>query len=84
MREHCEHCLTSLKAPTRRRVMTGAAALLAASALPFGPARSEQAASPTPNPNVIPPAEALDRLMQGNARYAANEPAEKDFSVRPC
>jgi carbonic anhydrase len=59
--------------------MTGAAALLAASALPFGPARAETAVPP-PNPNVIPPAEALDRLMQGNARYAANEPVEKDFS----
>lgn len=81
MREHCEHCLTSLKAPTRRLVMTGAAALLAASALPFGQARSEQAASPTPNPNAIPPAQALDLLMQGNARYMAGEMDEKDFSV---
>jgi carbonic anhydrase len=32
-------------------------------------------------PNSIPPAEALDRLMQGNARYAANTPSNKDFSA---
>ena len=40
--------------------------------------RSETAA---PNPNAIPPAEALDLLMQGNARYMAGEMDEKDFSV---
>ena len=78
MREHCEHCSTSLEAPTRRRLMTGAAALLAASALPLTSVRSETAA---PNPNAIPPAEALDLLMQGNARYMAGEMDEKDFSV---
>lgn len=80
MREHCEHCSASLKAPTRRRLMTGAAALLAASALPLTPVRGETAA-PEPNPNAIPPAEALDLLMQGNARYMAGEMDEKDFSV---
>jgi carbonic anhydrase len=32
-------------------------------------------------PNSIPPAEALDRLMQGNARYAANTPSNKDYSA---
>jgi carbonic anhydrase len=58
--------------------MTGAAALLAASALPLTSVRSETAA---PNPNAIPPAEALDLLMQGNARYMAGEMDEKDFSV---
>lgn len=79
MRQHCEHCSALLTAPSRRHVMTGAAALLAASALPLTSARSETAA-PAPNPNAIPPAEALDRLMQGNARYAANAPVERDFS----
>ncbi len=80
MREHCKHCRTLLERPTRRGVMTGAAALLAASAFPFTPAGSEPTAE-TPNPNAIPPAEALDLLMQGNARYVANELAERDFSV---
>ena len=79
MHKHCEHCLTSLQRPTRRGLMTGAAALLAVSALPLTSVRSETAA-PAPNPNAIPPAEALDLLVKGNARYAANEPVERDFS----
>jgi carbonic anhydrase len=34
-----------------------------------------------PPPNAIPPADALKRLLEGNARYAANTPREKDFSA---
>jgi carbonic anhydrase len=34
-----------------------------------------------PPPNAIPPADALKRLLEGNARYAANAPREKDFSA---
>ena len=34
-----------------------------------------------PAPNDIPPSDALDQLMQGNARYIANDPKERDFSV---
>jgi len=33
-----------------------------------------------PPQNAILPAEALKRLMEGNARYAANAPNERDFS----
>ena len=33
-----------------------------------------------PPPNAIKPDEALKRLMDGNARYAANSPNERDFS----
>lgn len=33
-----------------------------------------------PPPNAIAPAEALKRLMDGNARYAANTPNQRDFS----
>ena len=33
-----------------------------------------------PPQNAIAPAEALKRLMDGNARYAANRPNERDFS----
>ncbi len=33
-----------------------------------------------PPPNAIAPAAALRRLMDGNARYAANTPNERDFS----
>jgi carbonic anhydrase len=33
-----------------------------------------------PPPNAIAPADAMKRLMDGNARYAANKPNERDFS----
>ena len=77
----CEHCKTARPAFSRRSVMAGAASLLGASAVPFKRVRAEQAESPTPPQNAIAPSEALDRLMQGNARYAANQPNEKDFSA---
>jgi carbonic anhydrase len=34
-----------------------------------------------PPPNAIAPPDALKRLMDGNARYAANTPNERDFST---
>lgn len=75
----CEQCLPSGYIWSRRGVLVGAAALLAANALPRS-VRAEQKASPNA-PNAIPPAEALERLMEGNARYAANAPNERDFSA---
>ena len=77
----CKHCQPSLAALSRRNVMAGAAAFLATSALPFTPTRAEQPISSGPAPNAIPPAEALDRLMQGNVRYAAGDSECKDFSA---
>src|SRR5262245_62054643 len=80
MSDHCKHCLASLDATTtRRQLMTGAAALVAASALPLGRAKAGADTIVTPQ-NVISPSEALDRLMKGNARYVANQPNERDFS----
>ncbi|HET9934882.1 MAG TPA: carbonic anhydrase [Methyloceanibacter sp.] len=80
MSDHCKHCRAALEAtPTRRQLMTGAAAVLAASALSVGRAKAATDTIVTPQ-NVIPPPEALDRLMTGNARYAANTPNERDFS----
>ena len=65
---------------SRRHVMTGAAALLAASTL--SPLPSFAAEPPAADArNAIPPSEALDRLMQGNARYAAGESICQDYSV---
>jgi carbonic anhydrase len=77
----CDHCRSQYPAASRRSVLAGGAALLAASALPFSFARAEQPASTEALPNAIPPAEALDRLMQGNARYAAGEGECQDYSV---
>lgn len=77
-----EYCLASPKVLSRRGVLAGAGAVLAASALPLFQARAEQKVpAGAPAPNLIPPAEALDQLMQGNARYAANEPNERDYSA---
>ena len=58
----------------------GMGAAITLCALPLIRARADQAISLTPPPNAIHPDEALKRLMEGNARYAANEPNEKDFS----
>jgi carbonic anhydrase len=77
----CEHCQTQLPVWSRRRVMAGAAAFLAASTVPFTFARADQPISSGPAPNAIPPAEALDRLMQGNVRYAEGESEWEDYSV---
>jgi carbonic anhydrase len=68
----CEDCKVR-PAFSRRSVMAGAASLLAASSLSVGRVRAEQPQTPEPPQNVISPSEALDRLMQGNARYAAGE-----------
>lgn len=67
--------------PSRRKLMAGAAALVAASALPFSGARAEPSDTQAPRPNAISPADALERLRNGNERYAANEPKERDFSA---
>jgi carbonic anhydrase len=69
------------KRHSRRSVLAGAAALVASSAFPVATSRAGQPASTGEAPNAIPPDQALDRLMQGNARYAAGEMVEKDFSV---
>ena len=76
----CQYCRASRASISRRNVIAGTGALLAASALPFAPIHAAEA--PTANtPNAIPPSEALKLLMEGNARYAANQPVEKDFSA---
>lgn len=61
--------------------MAGGGALLAMGALPIAFARADQPVSTTPPPNAIPPSQALDRLMQGNASYAAGECECRDYSV---
>jgi carbonic anhydrase len=76
----CELCRASRAGLTRRQIVAGGAAVLAASTVPFAASR---AADPPPADarNAIAPAAALEEIMQGNARYVANQPVEKDFSA---
>ncbi|MBK9116755.1 MAG: carbonic anhydrase [Betaproteobacteria bacterium] len=68
-------------AVSRRDFLTaGAAAALAAlSGTAFAADPPKPGAAPLPN--AIPPADALKRLLDGNARYAANAPRERDYSA---
>ena len=63
-------------ASVSRRRFLGAALSLAALSGAVRAADPPKAGAP----NAIPPADALKRLMEGNARYAANSPSERDFS----
>ena len=60
----------------RHLLKTGAAVALT----PFSISHAF-AASATSAANAIPPSLALSRLMEGNVRYAANTPNERDFSA---
>ncbi|MGZ3361564.1 MAG: carbonic anhydrase [Xanthobacteraceae bacterium] len=68
----CKQC--DLARLTRRGLLTAGLVTAAAAALPSLPAWAQ---SP---PNAISPDEALERLRQGNARYAANASISKDYS----
>lgn len=68
----CNVCVG--KSLSRRNVMLGGASLLAAAS--FAGAASRQPVSAAANPD-----DALKLLMEGNARYAANQPRERDFSA---
>jgi carbonic anhydrase len=60
----------------------GALALTALVPWPMGVAIAADppAQGAPPPPNAIAPADALKRLIDGNARYAANTPNQRDFS----
>ncbi|ABD09303.1 carbonic anhydrase [Rhodopseudomonas palustris HaA2] len=58
---------------SRRKLFQGGLGLLAAASLPL--AAHAQAKEPSDTPEA-----ALDKLMQGNARYVGNELRERDFS----
>ncbi len=70
----CQQCMRREAATLSRRWVLGGAMALAATA------RSARAAVGPGAPNAIPPDEALQRLMDGNKRYAANAPANQDYS----
>jgi carbonic anhydrase len=61
--------------PRRSLLAAGAASLLA------GGTATQALAQPAAAPNAIAPDAALKRIMDGNARYAANTPQNKDFSA---
>ena len=65
---------------SRRRFLgAGAVAVAALSGAVWAADPPKPGAAPPPN--AIAPADALKRLMEGNARYAANNPTERDFSA---
>jgi carbonic anhydrase len=76
----CELCGSAHHSLSRRSLMAGAGAALAASTL-----RSTRLWATEPPKegasNAISPDAALHRIMEGNARYAANAPNERDFSA---
>jgi carbonic anhydrase len=76
----CELCDPKLPALSRRHLMLGAGATLAASTLPWSRGWAAEPAA-VDAPNALAPEAALERLMQGNARYAANAPEQRDFSA---
>ncbi|MGE8159678.1 carbonic anhydrase [Paraburkholderia sp. NPDC080076] len=73
-------CGRHLASPMRRNLLLAGASSITLAGLSRHVAVAAQPASGNA-PNSIPPAEALDRLMQGNARYAANTPSNKDYSA---
>jgi len=58
----------------------GALAALVPAAIGTALAADPPAPGAAPPQNAISPAAALKRLIEGNARYAANDPNERDFS----
>jgi carbonic anhydrase len=74
----CKSCAPVSPRLSRRHLMLGAGASVAAAAW------SPRSALPADEPpqNAISPDAALERLMQGNARYAANEREQRDCAGR--
>src|SRR5690349_12105605 len=71
-----EHLVTSRRDVLR---LGAAATIVALGGLAWAADPPKPGAAPPPN--AIPPADALKRLLDGNARYAANASREKDFSA---
>jgi carbonic anhydrase len=79
----CDVCGDAQHEPQVSRrdfLMTGALAALVPWGMGVATAADPPAPGAAPPPNAIAPADALKRLMDGNARYAANTPNERDFS----
>ncbi|MGQ7792018.1 carbonic anhydrase [Faunimonas sp. B44] len=75
----CRNCIESHGQLSRRSFIGGGAALAGLAGLGLGP---DAARAQVPDaPNAISPDEALERLLAGNGRYAANDAANRDYSV---
>lgn len=80
----CDLCGDALHDPAASRrgfLRTTAAAALAPWAMTRAFAADPPAPGSPPPPNAIAPADALKRLLEGNARYVANTPNQRDFSA---
>ena len=80
----CDVCGDARHAPGKSRrgfLRAGTLAALAPWGLDVAVAADPPKAGAAPPQNAIPPADALKRLLEGNARYAANAPNERDFSA---
>jgi carbonic anhydrase len=73
-------CVDSMCSLSRRRALFAGVASATLAAFSLHDARADQPLT-GPGPNAIAPSDALARLLQGNNRYAANTPANKDFSA---
>jgi len=79
----CDVCGDAQHEPRVSRrdfLRTGALATLVPWSMGVAIAADPPAPGAPPPANAIAPADALKRLMEGNARYAANAPNERDFS----
>jgi carbonic anhydrase len=75
---HCNHGLTRRGA---LKTAAGFAALAGLGPTAIVSATAKEQRSKKPKPNAIGADEALRRLMAGNARYVANKPTCRDYSV---
>jgi carbonic anhydrase len=73
----CNHALPS--ASRRQLLFAGAASLTLAGLASHEASAAESADANAPN--AIAPGEALQRLLDGNARYVNNAPSNKDYSA---
>jgi carbonic anhydrase len=76
----CGDAQHELQVSRRDFLRTGALAALVPWSVGVAIAADPPAPGASPPANAIAPADALKRLMEGNARYAANAPNERDFS----
>jgi carbonic anhydrase len=72
----CGFCTERNSVLTRRRLLGGAAMLVAAAGLSGGFARADDAVT-----NGVRPDEALKRILDGNERYVTDAPRNQDYSA---